>query len=513
MRSKSITRVVAATGKVNLPFPLLVQRAYAASRRSAPFVVLPFTIQEATMARLTNRPSIASSRYTSTTPDPRLDQENMDPNEQRRDKGKQRASTLPTPPSNDDQSTASKGQKRKRTIPVVTTPEDNEEEEEDEEFTRYFDPNQNPEERREVKRRFRELERDFIENREELKNDSGQRLTKTVEEANKIFSNVKQTGDACPDSRLLVNVGDLAYKKSAALVSDDNRIGIDLDEFLSKALSYIRSGADRAVASQRQAHDLDDYDEEQAEPLDWDYLGRYACYPYNARPPVPSFLLGPLSLEKKQRAPTQRRARQEKDNSREARPEALTSQDLTQSDQNSLTTQCTEIRQHLKSRVKRGLATVGKEGITSSETASTARGKALLEEVGLRHADGQTGVPLFRYVVNPQSFGQTIENLFYVSFLIKEGGAGLALDDEGLPVLRKSVHWTHCDFTNSPLDVANANSIEQQRAQNITKHQAVLALDWQTWQDLVKAYNITESMIPHREEAQPTQLGNRGWYS
>lgn len=388
------------------------------------------------MARLTNRPSVLSSRHPSVVSESQFDQENMDPNEARHDKGKQRAiaSTLPTPPSNDDHTVDARGQKRKRVAaPSVVT----EEEAEDEAFTRYFDPNQNPDERRDVKRQFRELERGFLENRDELKNDSGKRLTETVQKADEIFKNIKQTGDACPDSKLLVNVGDLAKKRSAALVSGDKSVGVDLDEFLSKALSYMRQGylSSTQRRTQRDANDSDD--EEDTTPLDWEYLGQHACYPFNSRPPVPTFLLGPLSREKKQRAATQRRARQEKDNSRESRPEALTSQDLTQSDQNSLTTQCTEIRQHLKARVKRAVRALNAEGISSSEEVSSARGKALCEELGMRVVADKPGVPLFQYVINPTSFGQTVENLFYVSFLIKEGGAGIGLDDDGLPVLRK----------------------------------------------------------------------------
>ena len=131
------------------------------------------------MARLNARPShastAASSRYTSATPRDSSDQENRDPTPRvRMDKGKERASdtpatsNLPTPTS--DESNGPRGQKRKR-IEIRpqhgrggTQHEDDEDEEVDEEeakFNRYFDPNQDADERRQITRRSRALERDF----------------------------------------------------------------------------------------------------------------------------------------------------------------------------------------------------------------------------------------------------------------------------------------------------------------------------------------------------------------
>jgi len=70
--------------------------------------------------------------------------------------------TLPTPSSGDSHD-ASRGQKRKRVHgrDAGSLGPDESGESETEKFNRYFDPNQNADQRREVKRKSRNLERKF----------------------------------------------------------------------------------------------------------------------------------------------------------------------------------------------------------------------------------------------------------------------------------------------------------------------------------------------------------------
>ncbi|KAK4561673.1 hypothetical protein LTR86_004352 [Recurvomyces mirabilis] len=468
------------------------------------------------MPRINTRPSnIPSSRYGTATPAPEggSDQENRDPAGQTRDRGKQRAmpppsshhqrSSLPTPTSDGSES---RGQKRKRvTLPPSSTQDGGEDdEEEDEEFTKYFDPNQDPEVRRQLKKKARDLERDFQENREELLRGATEGLRKTVNRANNLFQKVKQTTEATLDSRLLVNVVDLAYKKTTQLAFGDTSTGIDVDEFLSKCITYMRNGGpanreedgaasgSRRQPGRRHAESDDEDDDAGGEVLDWEVLGRTACFPYNTRPPVPSFLLGPLSVEKKQRTQTQRRARLQKDTAgREARPEALTREDLQQSDENGLTAICTRIRKHLakhQNEAERGLTNDG------YDPEDEERSRALLK----KHRLASNGcVPLFDYVLNPRSFGQSVENLFYISFLIKEGSVGVDQDDTGMPTLV----------------ISNPTSLQEQRTKKTTRRQAVFSIDYGTWQQLIEAFDIREPMIPHRQDEQQAQVGERGWYT
>lgn len=50
----------------------------------------------------------------------------------------------------------------------------------------------------------------------------------------------------------------------------------------------------------------------------------------------------------------------------------------------------------------------------------------------LRRVDPEGGgFNFFRLVVNPADFGQTVENCFFVSFLLKDGLAGIRVADDG----------------------------------------------------------------------------------
>lgn len=45
------------------------------------------------------------------------------------------------------------------------------------------------------------------------------------------------------------------------------------------------------------------------------------------------------------------------------------------------------------------------------------------------------------------------------------------------------------------------------------KRQAILSIDMPTWKDLIRTFNIRESIIEHRKEAKIVGPGARGWYS
>lgn len=262
------------------------------------------------------------------------------------------------------------------------------------------------------------------------------------------------------------------------------------------------SASASGTQSQRRRRHTEQDDEENDEQLNWAHLGRLACFPHNARPCVSGFLLGPLSVQKKIRQPTQRRAREARANPANAtRPQELVEGDLEKQETVNLTVICKEI-ESLLSRIQGA-------GFAACDRELEARGGDMTAEeqleMSLRYGLSTDGcVPLFDFCVNPRSFGQTVENLFYISFLIKEGSVGLNFDDRGLPTLG-------CAGREHGEEEEEEG---EQPAHGSSRNQAVFALDFDVWEAIVESHGIKRCLIPHRAEEvyDDGVLGEGGWY-
>jgi hypothetical protein len=326
-------------------------------------------------------------------------------------------------------------------------PELVDDDDDDDEDSDQYDPDQPLEERRKVQRGYRDLLRGLQENTDELSNPLSTFIHDTVARANELSHHVKQTGEAIIDSKLLVAAADASYRRAARMAHGNVAQGIDVDEFVSKCISYMRLGAGieeddapELTSTQQQRRrpvrgNADDSDEDEigdeGDMMNWEHLGRFACLPSIRRPAVPGFLLGPLSVEKKVRKVVKRSAPFRADNLRETRPEVLNAEDVQRSEKNDLTAICAKILRRLQE--------VQEEAQIKAEAAYDSLGddeaQRLMEKYGLRSTGG---IDLLKFVINPKSFGQTVENMFYVSFLIRDGAVQIEFDDNDLPSLRES---------------------------------------------------------------------------
>ncbi|KAL4872487.1 hypothetical protein BDV12DRAFT_162325 [Aspergillus spectabilis] len=368
--------------------------------------------------------------------------------------------------------------------------------------TNFYDPDQDAAERRRIRKGLRDLTHNLNDSRNEFLQAGNTGIQDTILKANEFFQDVKQTSDATIDSRLLVNAADLSYRKTAALVLGESSAGIDVDEFVSKCISFMRAGPEDPNATvtgtqrrrppRRSQADIDNSDEDDGDGMNWDWLGRAACFRHSARPAVSGFLLGPLSVQRRTRQIAQRRARERIDPSQAIQPQELREEDLDKQETSNLTAMCTSInkllgktRDNAETAVTRVLERLEED--PSEETVQDVMTK--------HHIADDGGVPLFQFCINPESFGQSVENLFYLSFLVRDGTIGISTDSRGLPTLHPSKPF--------------APSEAQRRG--VQKHQSVFSLDFETWTDLIEAYNIEKSIIPSRQEEE--QNTGRGWYS
>jgi hypothetical protein len=313
---------------------------------------------------------------------------------------------------------------------------------------------------------------------------------------------VKQTSDATMDSRFLLNASEITLKRSRLLAFGDNALGLDIDEFVAKCATFMRNG--RALGAEEEDYmptqarrnrrtsggDDSDAEDDNGDAMNWGVLGERACFPNNRRPTAPCFLLGPLSVEKRVRA-TQRRATQRRDPQVAAsRPQELREADLEKNEASNLTSQCKAIRDLLHDVVAAGAQGV-EAGASEDMDEDEARMLFCNNNLAMNWQ-----VPLLKFALNPHSFGQTVENLFYISFLVKDGFIKVEVDeDSGFPTLRPE----------------EPKSADEARAAGDKKHQAIFSLDYRSWQIFRSTMRIKEPLIPHRQE-ENVQMNGRGWY-
>ncbi|KAJ8455407.1 hypothetical protein ONZ45_g18956 [Pleurotus djamor] len=219
----------------------------------------------------------------------------------------------------------------------------------------------------------------------------------------------------------------------------------DVDDFIHKLVAFVRPDQPMGEVNEAASDDGD-------APLQWDRVGRLALAK-SRRVPTMSFMLGPLSIEQKKRAAV-KRAKLEKNEQDLRRPQELKEEDISRSPN------------------------------------ETTKNVAILEELLTNDPDP---INLFRFIINPNDFAQSVENLFYLSFLIRDGRVAFEVQD-GDPVIYP------CE---PPTD-------DDRLKDGLKKRQLVMQFDMETWRRAIEVFNITETRIPQRPPAK-TRLGNQ-WY-
>ncbi|XP_039595729.1 non-structural maintenance of chromosomes element 4 homolog A [Polypterus senegalus] len=295
--------------------------------------------------------------------------------------------------------------------------------------------------RRIIRHQYRELINSVQQNREDMLNPNNNKLTEALEEANKLFSNVRQAREAALDSQFLVLATNLGKEKASQLQAD--AMVFDASAFAESLLTFMGLNRLEEDDSEEEAEEFGGYLPRDA----WHRLAKKAarCFrtaptfhymygSYDPGPPVPR-----QRVERKQKAP----------NKEERRIMPVQLKKMEESHQEAT-----------EKEVERIL------GI-------------LLE---LNEAEPNNPLSYFDFVIDPHSFAHTVENMFHVSFLVRDGHARIYLDKDKMPVIE-------------PVMGGSENEGPQERIQ------CVISLTQREWRDIVETFEITDATIKRPAEA------------
>eukprot|EP00980_Cylindrotheca_fusiformis_P006335 scaffold1356_cov123-Cylindrotheca_fusiformis.AAC.16 len=315
------------------------------------------------------------------------------------------------------------------------------------------DSGQTKEERRAIRRAQRKLFKEVEENGETLEVDDVRGRN------NEIFHHVRHTREAVLDGENVKLIANRAVQKVDRLIQVPR---YDADRLVSKLAQKCKSGTN----------------------FDWSLLGTQAGVCFNAVPSCISFLNGPLAdgrtLEVKQKA--KRPRQKEEEDVEEERPE-----EVKEGQSSKDPDQLSAIEQSMK---------VLKKTLHKRVNQTYEENKRKLNEVyhgqippKLTKKLKKHGVEIcaMRYLINPKSFTQTVENLFHYSFLIKRGHAAMRVNAKGFG-----------EYLGEDSRGGMFVKYVGEQKDNPEPKQAILSLTMKDWRDLCKAYDVTVGDLPHR---------------
>lgn len=290
-------------------------------------------------------------------------------------------------------------------------------------------PVQSSSERREVRHKYRELLLEITQKEEEDQQQISD-LNEKLNEVDGLFPKVHMTREAALDSKLVNYITTQGIVKARQMST--SIINFHPAEFVEKLEPLLTC----------------DQSEE-----DWSAFGKTVSVMFK-RSPAFHFMRGTFITDNppSQKTRTQRTKDNDTNNVRKEAPETVT-------------------------------------GIQNREQEVTTEEVEMVLQLLRRYYQKVKGPICFmEFVVDPNSYTQTILNIFHLSFLIKDGYVNSYLDEFGLPVI-------------VPVD---ENGSTSKRSRN----EAVLSMDKQDWENIVREFDITKALIS-TNPSQSQQTSNR----
>ncbi|KAK6504295.1 nuclear protein [Arthrobotrys conoides] len=312
--------------------------------------------------------------------------------------------------------------------------------------SQFYDPNQSMAERRKVKGAYNTIQQDLADNKNALVQPGNVGLLEYIEKTNELFSSVKQTSDAMVDGKVQVEIGRIAAEKAKRVGNSSTNTGLDIDEFIAKCIQFMEKSKPG----------------DSSDGHDWAYLGREVATPAMKTAKTSDFMYGPMGVQKRQRLIKERKKAVRRRPEEFIRPIDLDEKQIAQNE-NSTTKNVVAIHKSLTDYIEQS---------------------------------GDGVINYFEFVINPESYSQTIENMFYLAFLVKDGRVGILESEDGLLYL-------------SPATPPTPEEIQEK---NIHRKQIVMPMEKHIWRELIEVFDIQKSVIPTRPR-EIAAINASGWYS
>jgi len=288
-------------------------------------------------------------------------------------------------------------------------------------------------EKRQVRRKLRDMYEKLQARREKFTaGEDSEEFASVLKEANEILAQVKGTQEAIEDAKMFKLLCQSVREMSEDTNTNEKKF--HADEFCSHIGRYINASTGHSGLQVTRSQLVS--------------LGEKTSAKFR-RTPTLTFILGAIDTEPPESRPAKER----------------------------------KIGRKADNRDKIATKTVIHEKSQASEqkTDRLVNSTRKLLETAYRQG-GKKPVNYFQFVIDPESFGNTVENMFHVSFLVKQRVCRLSVDDKiDLPVLEPML--------------GRAEGEEER-----SKNQAVISISYQDWEDIKEALDITEAAIKHDDD-------------